>query len=550
MPDILPDLWPQKLGISNRYTLEKERIGGKSRLQTDDRFVFQNSMARPRYFNTSGPNNPKEHYTLFRPDLIAKGHDMVDRSRYFTIWAPRQTGKSTYFRLLAKELEKDGYKVCHINFENYKNASIESFLNKLNRGLSEDWEIPFADQSIPALFEKIDTVTGKKLVLIIDEVEGINEEYFNEFLHSIRNSYHYRDNHSLKSVILVGVANITGIIQDNASPFNIADDLSLSYFSDTETIELLQQHEEETDQIFTEEVKQKISSMTANQPGLVNGFANQLVELYSDKQQLTLEDYLVVEEWYLNKKIDKNVSNIIKIAKKHRKFVERLLFSEEIIKFDIDHPAIEQLYINGLLTYDNNDTIKFWVPLYKKRLYKALYPYTNGEGERIARNMFSSSYLTAEGKINFKKLLATYKEHIALRSFRPFREKDENGNFVSIPEAAMIYSFETFISIFIREIDGKIYREGFVSLGNTDMIINVEGHEYLLELKKYYSPSYFKKGKKQLAYYCKRAGLTEGHYIIYVDNRTKPEFVSEEPEVIEGITIFSYLIWYDEEKDF
>lgn len=57
-----------------------------------------------RYFNTSGPNNPKEHYTLQRAELIEKGKDLVQHNRYFTIRTPRQTGKSTYFRLLTHEL--------------------------------------------------------------------------------------------------------------------------------------------------------------------------------------------------------------------------------------------------------------------------------------------------------------------------------------------------------------------------------------------------------------------------------------------------------------
>ena len=57
-----------------------------------------------RYFNTSGPNITAQHYTLMRPQLVAKGLDKVHKDRYFTIWAPRQTGKSTYFRLLADQL--------------------------------------------------------------------------------------------------------------------------------------------------------------------------------------------------------------------------------------------------------------------------------------------------------------------------------------------------------------------------------------------------------------------------------------------------------------
>ena len=39
---------------------------------------------------------------------------------------------------------------------------------------------------------------------------------------------------------------------------------------------LLGQHETETGQLFDEKVKQKICQITANQPGLVNGFAQKL----------------------------------------------------------------------------------------------------------------------------------------------------------------------------------------------------------------------------------------------------------------------------------
>jgi len=64
-----------------------------------------------REFNTSGPNIPRQHYTLERTDLIKQGINLVQKQRYFTIWAPRQTGKSTFFRQLAKQLEKQGYRL-------------------------------------------------------------------------------------------------------------------------------------------------------------------------------------------------------------------------------------------------------------------------------------------------------------------------------------------------------------------------------------------------------------------------------------------------------
>lgn len=61
-----------------------------------------------RRFNTSGPNYPEEHYTIFRKDAIEQGRTLVYRKSYFTVWAPRQTGKSTWLRQLAVELEKEG----------------------------------------------------------------------------------------------------------------------------------------------------------------------------------------------------------------------------------------------------------------------------------------------------------------------------------------------------------------------------------------------------------------------------------------------------------
>lgn len=51
-----------------------------------------------RYFNTSGPNIVKEHYTLMRPQLIAEGYDKIVKSRYFTISLSPQTAKSTFCR--------------------------------------------------------------------------------------------------------------------------------------------------------------------------------------------------------------------------------------------------------------------------------------------------------------------------------------------------------------------------------------------------------------------------------------------------------------------
>ncbi|MEM9884622.1 MAG: AAA-like domain-containing protein [Bacteroidota bacterium] len=503
-----------------------------------------------RIFNTFGANNFDVHYTLERRSLIDNGIEAVKNGRFLASNAPPNSGKSTYLKALTSELRKQNYKVANANFKDYQNVSIDEFLAHLLEPFKQNWGIEFKEDSIHSLFDEIEAIQDEILVLIIDNVEDLNKEYVNDLLHSIRRIYHTRKRPNLESVILIGAASILDVSKDGSIPFNIADNLSIPFFTDEETFELLSKHERATGQLFEQKVKEKIVEITANQPGLVNGFAQQLIVENKDKPLITYQDYLEVENWYINISIDKNVANILNKAKQYRSFVERLLFTETKIEFQIDRPAIKTLHTNGLITWDEDNNVIFWVPLYQKKLFTAFYPYTNGEAERISSTMLAPAYLKPNGRIDFDKLIDKYKKHIQTRSFRAYREKDEQGNFKSIREAAMLYSFETFIGIFIQEIEGKSYREAFVSLGNVDLIINVKGIEYLIETKKYYSPRRFVQGKQQLAYYCSRKGISEGIYIVFIDKEIQMDFINEDQEVIEGIGIKTYLIRYDEQTDF
>ncbi|OQX79571.1 MAG: hypothetical protein B6D64_04625 [Bacteroidetes bacterium 4484_276] len=503
-----------------------------------------------RYFNTSGPNIPDKHYTIEREDILKRGLELVKDERYFTIWAPRQTGKSTYFRQLAIKLEQLGYKVAHINFENFRNAPIETFLLSFTRHLREKWGVDYSEfNNISHIFEHIQVTNDKKCVLIIDEVEGINKEYFGDFLHSIRNAYHSRESHCLKSVVLVGVSNILGVVQDNASPFNIADNLDVPYFTKGEVFELLHQHEAETGQLFDDMAKDKIFQITAGQPGLVNGFAKVMVDRGLDKKVLGYNDFLKVEDWYLTEAIDKNLANILKIAEQERTFIERLLFTEENTPFKINRPSIKLLHVNGLIKKDNEGNVAFWVPLYKKSLHDAFYPYTNGEQKEIAGDIYAPLFFDDQGKLKISALISEYKKYVKRRSFKVFLEKDENGKYIGIMESALIYSFETYIAAFITQTNGKIYREADTGLGKSDMIIHIEGREYLIETKVYYGYKQFETGKQQLAYYANSLGLNEAIYLVFVKSKKSyPESVREQTETINNTLITSFLVEYDDGK--
>ncbi len=100
-----------------------------------------------RYFNTSGHNISAKHYTLKREYLIPQGLQLVTDDRYFTIWAPRQTGKTTYFLSLAQKLEPMGYEVLHINLENFKNVTENDLLEFLASEFEDHLDIRFMGQN-------------------------------------------------------------------------------------------------------------------------------------------------------------------------------------------------------------------------------------------------------------------------------------------------------------------------------------------------------------------------------------------------------------------
>jgi len=440
--------------------------------------------------------------------------------------------------------------VCHTNFENFKTGSEEDFIIGLNNALTSQWGILFDKTTLQSVFEQIEQLKNEKCVLIVDEVEGINPDFFGSVLHSIRKLYHSRSEHALKSVILVGVSNIVGVVKDNASPFNVADNLNIPYFTDEETLELLNQHERETGQLFAPAVKAKISEITANQPDLVNGFAAKLVERFAHKPLIEYPDYIKIEDDYLRFSLDKNISNIINKGEKHRAFIENLLFTEDKIDFQIYRENIKELYVNGIIAPDENGYITFRVPLYRKCLHSAFYPYTNGEAGRIGSTINIDEYFSPQGNLYVEKVIENYKKYALRRKFKYFKEQDKHGQYVTLKEATLVYSFETYLNAFLSMVDGKTYLEAHTGIGRTDLIITVNNEEFVVEAKVYSDIVKFRKGKKQVAQYAKSLSLSSAIYLVFLESEVNNPTVLEMEEMIEDVLVTTHLVPYNLDKDF
>jgi hypothetical protein len=512
-------------------------------------------MQFQKKFNSSGPNFPEQHYTLNRAALMAQGKELISESRYFTLFAPRQSGKSTFLTMLGEELKTEGYKVCYSIFGGSGKATLQGFLASLAISIKQGWGFTVTFNQLEDFKNFIEGQENQKLILIIDEVEGINPDYLNDFLHTIRDLYHTRQLHSLKSVILVGVKNITGVMQGAVSPFNINEELEVPYFTNDEILELLAMHETATTalgkpQLFSEKVKERICYMTAGQPGLVNGFAGSLVQLFPDAAVFEFAHYERVETNYTSIKINKNVSNIVEKAKNHRKFVEELLFDDMNKKYIVQDERIKELSINGVIAPDQNDNIMFPVPLYRKCLHAAFAAPMNGESKEIQKNIEISDYFTEDGFLNIDKIIRDYQIYAKRRGFRYFLEKDENGNRVGLKEAALVYSFETYIQSFLMVLKGKSYLEAHVALGRSDLIVNIHGTEFVIEAKVFHNSTQIIDGKIQLAYYIKNLHLTKGVYLVFADTTVTNKIVQEADEWFDGVNITTYIVRYDVETDF
>ncbi len=90
-----------------------------------------------RTFETRGPVNPSRHYVVPRTEEIVDLGKRIKDGRYIVIFAPRQTGKTTFFRWTLDSLD-ESYLPIQLNFEDLK-IDLRSFITKVR------WRIENAD---------------------------------------------------------------------------------------------------------------------------------------------------------------------------------------------------------------------------------------------------------------------------------------------------------------------------------------------------------------------------------------------------------------------
>jgi hypothetical protein len=497
-----------------------------------------------REFNTSGPCDPRLHYTVPRTEVVQKGLQQIEKGRYFTIWAPRQSGKTTCFQMMLAALkERPDWAGTWISFEPYRSAPPEIFWREVHRQLAWEFgrEAPGFEVAplqsawdVAELASVVRSVTGRHWVLVIDEFDGVPESLVQDLMHQFRLLYHRKADHALQSLVLVGVRNITEINLDHASPFNIAEELEIPYFTQQEVRELIEQHTADSGQAFDDAVVRQIWANAGGQPGLVCAMCRDLVDKFGPEppEPVTPEHFWPMLEFYLYEKLDKNVSNIVSKAKQHPDLMMRVLFNGEV-PFSARDERIAFLHVHGVI--DNvRGVTEVTVPLYKKCLVAAFRPLINGEIEHYTTLRTDlSAYLDGDG-LNVPALLESYRQYVRRRGFRAFDTEH-------LREGAWHYSLDGYLSFFVERLGHKTFIEVPSGRGRTDILIVWGRRSYIIETKIYTDNWTYAQGKRQLAEYLKSEGLDEGYYVVFSNKHTDADTLFEDEEV-EGKRILTHVV--------
>ena len=92
-----------------------------------------------RRFGTHGRVYPEDHYVVPRTTEVADFINRVKAGRYIVLFAPRQTGKTTFFQLALEALEAKGTDgMCEILNPIYQQRIMQAFKPLIN-GLEQEY---------------------------------------------------------------------------------------------------------------------------------------------------------------------------------------------------------------------------------------------------------------------------------------------------------------------------------------------------------------------------------------------------------------------------
>lgn len=491
---------------------------------------MKKAIETEKCFNTAGLCFPEEHYMVDPLNRLPDATGLIEKKFYFAIYAPRQTGKTTYLYAMARKLNAQGTHVALVvSFEQagYRSITVEQANELLIHSIHQAAVIQLPEKYLPKdprdeKFLNIQHYIQEwcrslplPVVLFIDEIDALFDDVLISVLRQLRDGYQGRPKHFPASVVLVGLRDIREYKAEiregkpsmgTASPFNIkSDSLFLKDFSKKEVFDLLEQHTQETGQVFPLEVKEEIFRLTNGQPWLTNALARQITAKilnYDYSKAITLEMVSEAKQQLIQRR-DTHLDSLVDKLKEDRvKRIVQAVINGENLSFDILDDDVA--YIRDLGIVSRSSPLEFANPIYAEIIPRIMaYPMEAS----IPREIQPPRFVNEDGTLNMEKVL---------KEFQVFYRRN-SGSWLEryhYKESAHHLLLMAFLQRVINA-GGDITREMAVGNGRIDLAVRFGKQEFALELKVKWDNRTVEEGKEQLDEYLDTLGLKEGYLVIF-----------------------------------
>lgn len=476
---------------------------------------------------------------------------MIDRGDYFTINRARQYGKTTILKALNRYLEKD-YQILRLDFQKLSCKDFENedtFVKALSAEILKKNNIPlwvseemqrFSDFScvdvrladLFSLFSKWCVRSEKPVVLMIDEVDSAaNSQVFLDFLAQLRGYYIDREEAAtFQSVILASVYDIknlkskfvTGENHIMNSPWNIAADflVDMSFFPRDIAGMLAEYERDYHTGMNTEEISDFIYSYTSGYPYLVSRICKLIDERiagspqYPDKSSawtkagiLDAIRILLIEKNTLFDSLINKLNTYVEL----KDIIYAILFRGEKITFNPDTYVISLASMFGFVK-NADGFLAIANRVFETRIYNFFLSEEEIRQRFVSAEQADRNQFIQNGRLNMELVLEKFVSYWGELS------DSSDGKFIEDNERKL---FLLFLNPIINGT-GNYYIEAQTRDNRkTDVIVDYQGEQFIIELKIWRGNAYKERGEKQLLDYLEYYHLRKGYMLSFNFNQKK-----------------------------
>jgi len=498
-----------------------------------------------RTFFSYGPVDCRHHFCVERKDLKRRCFEQMigfpdEGGHFFTIWSPRQCGKTWLMRQVKKEIERqypDRFIIAMMSMQGVvmkPDEPEESILSRLPLLIWESFKIeinqaPTTFEGFKNLFLADKGLFEKPVILFIDEFDSLPRNVIDRLVTLFRDMYLKRDSFVLHGLALIGVRAVLGVESLRGSPFNIQRSLHVPNFTQEEVEDLFQQFWSESGQTVDAAVVRAVYDVTRGQPGLVCWFGELLTEKYNPGLGKPI-DLNVWKQVYGRACFSEWNNTVLNLIKKVRSgYTEQAvaLFSHSDIRFSIDVDWCSYLYLNGVI--DREETVdsrgefveycRFANPFTQLRLYHALSQDLIGERLPILAldPLDSLSDVFKNPELDIPALLTRYKAYLKrlkAKGINPWKDQPRRSD-LHYTEYAGHFHLYFWLRQAIEDICA-ISPEFPTGNGRVDLHLRCAEKKGVIEVKSFTNQSRLEKARKQAIQYAKNLALSSITLAVFV----------------------------------